>query len=413
MTLNTIVTVGAGQTAAVAARTLRRRGFDGRILLVGEEPYAPYQRPPLSKEFLAGQEDRESLMLLPDAWREKQNVELLTGTAVTRIDATGGSVELSDGRSIAADAVLVATGGRPRTMPVTGPAPERVHYLRTIDDAERLAAQLRPGVGLVLIGGGFVGLEIAATARTLGGEVTVLEADAVPLARILGPEMGEVCTRLQRDNGVTVRGGVRVDSVTTRTEDVLIALAGGEVIQADVVVVGIGIVPNVEVAQSSGLAVDGGILVDAQGRTSIPHVYAAGDVAARFSDAAGRHVRVEHFDNASKQGAATANLMLGRVGVVDPAHWFWSDQFGKNLQFAGTASYTDLIFRGSAEGGEFTAFYLDSGVVRGAFALDRGEEISAARELIGRSIDPSRLADEDLDLFDLMDEDDEELVTLS
>ncbi|MFF2110569.1 NAD(P)/FAD-dependent oxidoreductase [Rhodococcus koreensis] len=413
MTLNTIVTIGAGQTAAVAARTLRRRGFDGRILLVGDEPHAPYQRPPLSKEFLAGQEDRESLMLLPDAWRDQQNVELLTGTTVTRIDASGGSVELSDGRSIAADAVLVATGGRPRTMPVTGPAPERVHYLRTIDDAERLAAQLRPGVRLVLIGGGFVGLEIAATARTLGAEVTVLEADAVPLARILGPEMGDICTRLQRENGVTVRGGVRVDAVTTRPDGVLIALEGGDVIEADVVVVGIGIVPNVEVAQASGLAVDGGILVDAQGRTSVPRVYAAGDVAARFSDAAGRHVRVEHFDNASKQGAATANLMLGRVGAVDPAHWFWSDQFGKNIQFTGAATYTDLVFRGDADSGEFTAFYLDRGVVRGAFTLDRGEEIGAARELIGRAIAPARLADESVDLFDLMDEDDEELVTVS
>ncbi len=244
MTLNTIVTIGAGQTAAVAARTLRRRGFDGRILLVGDEPHAPYQRPPLSKEFLAGQEDRESLMLLPDAWREKQNVELLTGTTVTRIDPSGGSVDLSDGRSIAADAVLVATGGRPRTMPVNGPASERVHYLRTIDDAERLAAHLRPGIGLVLIGGGFVGLEIAATAQALGAEVTVLEADAVPLARILGAEMGDVCTRLQRENGVTVRAGVRVDTVTTRSDGVLIALQGGEVLQADVVVVGIGIVPQ-------------------------------------------------------------------------------------------------------------------------------------------------------------------------
>jgi 3-phenylpropionate/trans-cinnamate dioxygenase ferredoxin reductase subunit len=413
MTPNTIVTIGAGQTAAVAARTLRRRGFDGRILLIGDEPHAPYQRPPLSKEFLAGQEDRESLMLLPAAWREKENVELLTGTTVSRIAPSSAAVELSDGRSISADAVLIATGGRPRTMPVSGPAPERVHYLRTIDDAERLAAQLRPGAKLVLIGGGFVGLEIAATARTLGAEVTVLEADPVPLARILGSEIGEVCTRLQRGNGVDVRCGVRVATVTTRSDDVLIALDGEKVVQADVVVVGIGIVPNVEVAQASGLDVDGGILVDAQGRTSVPHVYAAGDVAARFSDAAGRHVRVEHFDNASKQGAATANLILGRVGVVDPAHWFWSDQFGKNLQFVGVARYTDLVFRGSTDDGEFTAFYLDDGVVRGAFTLDRGEEISAARELIGRSIAPARLADEGVDLFDLMDEDDEELVTVS
>ncbi|MEV0947402.1 FAD-dependent oxidoreductase [Rhodococcus sp. NPDC049939] len=410
MTLNTIITVGAGQTAAVAARTLRRRGFDGEIILIGDEPHAPYQRPPLSKEFLAGEADPESLMLLPEAWRQKQEVELLTGAAVNRIDSNAAAVELSDGRSVAADAVLIATGGRPRTMPVTGSSPERVHYLRTMDDAERLAAQLRPSTRLVLIGGGFVGLEIASTAKALGAEVTVLEADEVPLARILGPEMGDVCTRMQLDNGVAVRGGVRVGAVATRPDDVLVTLDSGDVISAEVVVVGIGIIPNDEVARASGLDVGDGILVNAQGQTAIPQVFAAGDVAARFSDSAGRHVRVEHFDNASKQGAATANLMLGRVGVVDSAHWFWSDQFGKNLQFVGSARYTELALRGSVEGGEFTAFYLDNGIVRGAFALDRGEDIGAARELIGTSIEPARLADESTDLYDLLDED-EELVT--
>ncbi|AOW93631.1 pyridine nucleotide-disulfide oxidoreductase [Rhodococcus sp. WMMA185] len=411
MTLNTIATIGAGQTAAVAARTLRRRGFDGKIVLIGDEPHAPYQRPPLSKEFLAGQEDRESLMLLPEAWREKQDVELLTGTAVTRIDTASAAIELSDGRSVSADAVLIATGGRPRTMPVTGPSPERVHYLRTIDDAERLAAQLRPGVRLTLIGGGFVGLEIAATAKGLGAEVTVLEADQVPLARILGSEVGEVCTRMHLDNGVAIRGGVRVATVATRPDDVLITLDNGEVIGTDVVVVGIGIVPNDEVAQASGLAVEGGILVNAHGQTAVPHIYAAGDVAARFSESAGRHVRVEHFDNASKQAAAAANSMLGRAGAVDAAHWFWSDQFGKNLQLVGSARYTELVLRGSAEDGEFTAFYLDDGIVRGAFALDRGEDIGVARELIGRAIGPARLADEEVDLYDLLDED-EEMVTV-
>ncbi|WP_063130891.1 NAD(P)/FAD-dependent oxidoreductase [Nocardia fusca] len=404
MTLDTIVTVGAGQTAAVAARTLRRRGFEGRILLVGDEPHPPYQRPPLSKEFLAGQQDRDSLLLLPEQWREEQSVELLTGAAATRIDAGTGSVELADGRRLAADAVLVATGGRPRTLPVRGPEPDRVHYLRTIDDAEGLATRLHPGARLVMIGGGLIGFEIASTAQTLGVEVTVVEADPLPLARIFGAEIAEICACTAQASGVTLRCGVPIDSVAAGRGEVVVTLADGATVAADIAVVGIGIVPNTEIARTSGLAVDGGILVDAQGRTSLPQVYAAGDVAARFSDAAGTHLRVEHFDNANKQGMATANRMLGRTGVVDTPHWFWSDQFGANLQFTGSARYSQLIFRGSADAGEFTAFYLDNGVVRGAFARDRGGEIGAARELIGRAVPPARLADESTDLFDLMDE---------
>lgn len=406
-TLDTIVSIGAGQTAAVAARTLRRRGFDGRIVLIGDENHAPYQRPPLSKEFLAGTESLDSLMLLPPSWREKNHVELLTGTAASRIDTGAGVVELADGRTIAADAVLIATGGRPRTMAVTGPAPERTHYLRTIDDAQRLSTHLRPGTHVALIGGGFVGLEIASTARSLGCEVTVIERAPIPLAHIVGAEMGAVCTRLQRDNGVHVVTGVDVTAVHTEQSEVRISLSSGEIVSADVVVIGIGIEPNVEIARASGLAVDNGIVVDVQGRTATPNVFAAGDVASRYSDRAGRHMRVEHFDNASRQGAATANLMLGREGVNDAPHWFWSDQFGVNLQFTGRAEHTEIVTRGNVHDGEFTAFYLDDGIVCGAFALDRGDDIGAARELIGKQCSADRLRDIDIDLFDLLD--DEEL----
>lgn len=406
---NTIVTIGAGQTAAVAARTLRRRGFDGRIVLIGDETHAPYLRPPLSKEFLAGQCDAESLMLLPEAWREKNDIELVTGTAAARIDSAAGTVELTSGRVIAADSVLIATGGRPRTMAVEGTEPERVHYLRTIDDAQRLAENLRPGTRLTLIGGGFIGLEIASTAVQLGAAVTVLEAGPLPLARLLGDRIAQVCADLQRSNGIDVRTSATVENIVTDATGVRVRLTGGEVISSDLAVIGIGIEPNTAVAEASGLTVQQGIVVDAQGRTTIPSIYAAGDVAARFSDRAGRHLRVEHFDNASKQGAATANAMLGRLGVVDPAHWFWSDQFGVNVQFTGTPEHTELVVRGDLDDGEFTAFYLDNGILRGACAFDRGEDIGAARELIGRAVDPAALADPDIELFDLM-VDDEEMV---
>ena len=337
MTTKTFVTVGAGQTAAVAARTLRRRGFDGRIVLIGDEPYAPYQRPPLSKEFLSGADSFESLLLLPETWLADNDVEIITGTEVTRVDPGTRAVELAGATPIAADAVLFATGGRPRTLPVPGPRPDLVHYLRTVDDAQGLQRTLAPGRRLVLIGAGFIGLEIAATASILGVDVVVLEAADVPLSGVVGAQLGEVCARLHRDNGVDIRTGTAVSGLRTTDTGVVIDLADSSSLEADAVVVGIGITPNVAVAAASGLAVDDGIVVDAKGRTSIPNVYAAGDVARRYSERAAGHVRVEHFDNANKQGVAVANAMLGRDAVSDEASWFWSDQYGHNIQSLGAA----------------------------------------------------------------------------
>jgi 3-phenylpropionate/trans-cinnamate dioxygenase ferredoxin reductase subunit len=399
MTGRTFVTVGAGQTAAVAARTLRRRGFEGRIVLIGDEPYAPYQRPPLSKEFLSGTDTLDSLMLLPEAWLAKNDVEIITGAEVMRVDPVSRSVELDGRPPILADAVLFATGGRPRTLPVPGPRPDLVHYLRTIEDAQRLRAALRPGQRVVLVGAGFIGLEIASTAIALGVEVTVLEAAEVPLGRIVGPSIGAVVAGLHREAGVDVRAGTVVSALRTTKGGVVVEFEDAPALAADLVVVGIGITPNVAIAAASGVHVDDGIVVDAQGRTSIPNVYAAGDVARRYSDRVGRHVRVEHFDNANKQGAAAANAMLGRDAVSDEPNWFWSDQFGRNIQFVGTASTTgEVVIRGDLEGLDFTAFYLDGGIVSGAFTMDRGEDVMATRELLGRGVDTAMLVDESTDL---------------
>jgi 3-phenylpropionate/trans-cinnamate dioxygenase ferredoxin reductase component len=402
MTHRTFVTVGAGQAAAVAARTLRRRGFDGRIVLIGDEPNAPYQRPPLSKEFLSGADTLDSLMLLPPAWLDKNDVEIITGAEVMRVDPASRCVDLDGHPSILADAVLFATGGRPRTLPVPGPRPEAVHYLRTIEDSQRLRAALTPGKRLVLVGAGFIGLEIASTAIALGVDVTVLEAEAVPLGRIVGPAMGAVVAGLHRDNGVDLRTDAAVSALRTTDGGVVVEFEDVPPLAADLAVVGIGITPNVAVAAASGLRVDDGIVVDAQGRTSISNVYAAGDVARRYSGRAGRHVRVEHFDNANKQGVAVANAMLGRDAVSDEPNWFWSDQYGRNIQLVGTAA-GEVVVRGDPRELDFTAFYLDGGTVCGAFTMDRGEDVMATRELLGRGVEGAMLADEDTDLWDLAD----------
>lgn len=401
MTPRTIVTVGAGQAAAVAARNLRRQGFDGRIVLIGDEPHAPYQRPPLSKEFLAGTDSESALWILRPSWIADNDVEILTGTRVLRVHPDTRTVALDGGSGIEADAVLFATGGAARTMTVPGPRPDLVHYLRTLDDALRLAPALQPGKRLAVIGAGFIGLEIAATAAAAGMAVTVFDSVPVPLARVLGSAMGQAVSRLHREHGVDLRTGVQLAGVRTSADGVLIDVLGAaEPFEADAVVIGIGITPNTAAAEASGLRVQDGIVVDAAGRSSIPNIYAAGDVARRYSARAGCHIRPEHFDNASRQGVAVSHAMLGRDAPSDDAPWFWSDQHGRNLQFVGTATGEPVI-RGDIGALDFTGFYLEGATVRGAFAIDRGEDIMAARELLGREVDVAALRDEDADLWDL------------
>ncbi|MGN5236479.1 MULTISPECIES: FAD-dependent oxidoreductase [unclassified Rhodococcus (in: high G+C Gram-positive bacteria)] len=404
MTVRTVVTIGAGQVAAVAARTLRRRGFDGRIILLGDEPHAPYQRPPLSKEFLAGREGAEPLSLLTPKWLDANDIDIRTGITVRRVDTASSTIEF-DGGTLTADAVLLATGGRPRRIAATGPRPDLVHYLRTLDDAVALAPRLTPGRTLAVVGGGFIGLEIAATASSLGVNVTVIEQAENLLGSILGVRAGNHCADLHRRNGVDLRTGTGVAALDTSDRGVRITTTTGDTIEADAVVVGIGIVANVEVAAASGLAVDGGIVVDAVGRTSVPNIYAAGDVASRHSPRAGRHIRVEHFDNANRQAGVVADTIVGRNSLSDDPHWFWSDQYDTNIQFVGNASgATRLVVRGDIDTGEFTLFYLSDEVLTAAFAMDRGEDIMAARELVGERVDAALLADEDTDLWEMHEE---------
>ncbi len=406
MSITSVAIVGTGHASTVTARTLRRRGFDGAITLFGDEPHAPYQRPPLSKEFLAGTADDASLALLTPKVIADNDITIRTGTRVESIDPSTRTLSLAGGETLTADAVVLATGGRPRQLPgfALGSSP-RVHYLRTFDDAVRLRDRLRAGTRLAVIGGGFIGLEIAATARGFGLDVTLIEAGRQILEPRLGAQIAGLCADLHRGKGVDLRCGVSVESVTHGPSGLRLSLSDGTVLDVDDVVIGIGIEPSTELAVAAGLHVDNGIVVDTVGRTSQPGIYAVGDVAARYSEAAGRHTRVEHVDNANRQGAVVARAILGEEKPDDSAHWFWSDQYEFNIQFTGNHhGADDLVFRGSVDDGEFAAFYLCDGHLTAAFAIDRGEDIMAAREMLGRPFDRAMLADEDLDLWELGEE---------
>jgi 3-phenylpropionate/trans-cinnamate dioxygenase ferredoxin reductase subunit len=391
----TFVIVGAGMTAASAAEALRQAEFDGRILIVGREPHLPYERPPLSKEYLRGEQGVDDLPVRGEDWYEEQEVEVRIGTEVTALDPDGPSVELADGERIDADAILLATGGTPRRMP--GPSSDRVLYLRTIEDCDRIRELMVSG-RLVVVGAGFIGAEVAASARSRGVEVTLLERNGVPLNRALGEEIGQLYGAIHRDHGVDLRTGAMVEGIEETDGGVVVGLGEGEFIEADAVLVGVGIGPNTELAEAAGLDVDNGVLVDERCMTSADGVFAAGDMANHLHPLFGR-LRVEHFDNAIKMGAAAARSMLGSEEAFDDPHWFWSDQYDVNLQYAGFAKqWDDVVIRGSTEDREFVAFYMHEGMLLAALGMNRGRDVRRAMKIIGSHPDPARLRDEETDL---------------
>jgi 3-phenylpropionate/trans-cinnamate dioxygenase ferredoxin reductase component len=392
----TFVVVGAGMCGGAAVQELREQGFDGRIVLVGEEPHLPYERPPLSKEYLRSEQERGTLFLRGEDWYREQEVDVRSGVSANSLDPDGPSVDLSDGERIDADAVLVATGGRPRKMP--GTSSDRALYLRTIEDSDRIREAMGAG-RLVVVGAGFIGAEVAASARVKGLEVTVLEMAPVPLVRALGEEMGRLYGQIHRDHGVDLRTEEGVEAIEETGGGVVVRTSKGDAIEADAVVVGIGIQPNAELAEAAGLEIDNGVLVDERCRTSAEGVFAAGDVANHQHPLFGRRIRVEHFDNALKMGAAAARSMLGEEAPFDDPHWFWSDQYDVNLQYAGFASEWDrIVTRGSLEDRAGVAFYLNEGVLLAALGLNRGKDVRRSMKLIGSRPDPASLQDEDVDL---------------
>jgi 3-phenylpropionate/trans-cinnamate dioxygenase ferredoxin reductase subunit len=361
----TYVIVGAGQAGAKAAEALRAEGFAGPVVLLGAETERPYERPPLSKGYLLGQAERDSIYVHSADWYDEQDVDLRLGAAVTAIDPAAHEVSLAAGGRVGYAKLLLATGSAPRRLTVPGADLEGLLYLRTVGDSDRLRAAVAAAGNVVVIGGGWIGLEAAAAARTAGAKVTVLEAAELPLLRVLGREVAEVFAGLHRDHGVDLRTGVQVSEITGADGRVTgVALADGRVIAADVVVAGVGITPNVELAVAAGLGVANGIQVSAALRSIDPDIYAAGDVASAFHPLLKRHIRVEHWSNALHQPQAAARAMLGQAVSYDRLPYFFTDQYDLGMEYTGYVEpghYDEVVFRGDVARREFIAFWLGSG----------------------------------------------------
>ena len=392
--------VGASLTAATAAATLRGSGFDGRLIMLGDEPHAPYERPGLSKAYLRGEEPAEELFVRPDAWWDEQGIELRLGTTARRVDPRDGIVTLADGENLPFDAALVATGVRNRELDVPGADLDGVLQLRRIPDADAIRDRARGASRAVVVGMGFVGAEVAASLRKLGIEVTIVEIFETALFRVLGTRIGTVLERTHRDHGVEIffednverfEGSGRVERVITQR---------GRSIDCDLVVVGIGTEPNVEVMAGEAMHELGGIGVDAGLRTAFPNVFAAGDVATHDHPAFGT-IRVEHFDNAIKMGEHVAGAMLGSGAPFDEPHWFWSDQYDSEIQMGGVRLTDDMVLRGSLDERRFCAFFLDpTGVLRACVSIDWPRDVRRSLPLIRREVAPDRalLSDPAIDL---------------
>jgi NADPH-dependent 2,4-dienoyl-CoA reductase/sulfur reductase-like enzyme len=400
---SSIVIIGAGQAGGRAAEALRGAGYRGRLAIVGDETMLPYERPPLSKDLLAGRSSCDALLVRDTDYYGAQHIDLHLGQPAVAIDREAARVALADGTRLAYDGLLLADGARPRQLAFAPPG-ERIHYLRTTEDCFRLRAALSGHASLAVIGAGFIGLEVAATARGLGCPVTVLELASAPLMRAVLPEIGGFFAGLHRGHGVDLRTGISVVGVESTNRGVRIR-TGDETVTADQLVVGIGIVPNVELAAAAGLAIEDGILVDEYGRTSDPAIFAAGDVARRYSPRYGRHIRFESWHNAQNSAIAAARNMVGADAPYDEVPWFWSDQYDVNFQSAGaTQGDGEAIRRPGGSGNAFALFLAEEGRLVGVQAVNFQRDMRWARKLIelGASVPLERLADPAVKLADLM-----------
>jgi 3-phenylpropionate/trans-cinnamate dioxygenase ferredoxin reductase subunit len=407
-----IVIVGGGLAGGNAAVAIREEGFDGRIVLVGDEPGVPFGRPPLSKTFLRSEEDLDGWFVKPPAWYDEHHVELRTESRVRAIDAVAHTVRLATGDVIAYQRLLVATGGRNRTVQVPGSDLEGVHQLRTVSQCEAIKREASPDRRAVVVGMGFIGCEVAASLTQLGVRVTAIEPTPVPLARVLGEEVGAAMASIHRDKGVELRNGESLAGFEGNGHVEAVVTDGGERIACDFAVVGIGIEPVVPQFEGTAPEQSNGLLVDELCRTSLPDVYAAGDVANLQHPLFGR-ARVEHYNNAEKQGRAAGQSMLGSTTPYDYVYTFWSDQYEHKLEYAGyTTEWDEFAVRGDLEARRLIGFYLLGGQLRAAVGLDRGgdpeldedSEMAAAARLIGQRAkpQPSQLADENVDLWSLV-----------
>lgn len=398
----TILIVGAGLAGAKAAEALRKDGFDGKVVLFGSEAYRPYLRPPLSKEYLRGEDQLDKVFVHPEGWYAEQQVELEISTTVDAIDPAGRAVVLGDGRRVGFDRLLLATGSEPRRLLVPGADLAGIRFLRTIDDSEALREGAAKSGRVVVIGQGWIGAEVAASMRQLGRDVTYVIAASVPLERVLGPEVGAIYREVHAGHGVRIVANQRVVAFHGSNGSVdAVETADGTRIDADLVVVGIGATPRTALAEAAGLAVEDGILVDEHLETSVPGIFAAGDIANAEHPLLGRRLRVAHWDNARRQGAAAARNMLGHDEPYERVPYFYSDQFELSMEYAGYPSSWDrLVFRGDVAGRAFIAFWLSEGRVIAGMNVNVHKVNAAVSKLVasGAVVDVARLANPDVPL---------------
>jgi 3-phenylpropionate/trans-cinnamate dioxygenase ferredoxin reductase subunit len=408
--MTTIAIVGASLAGAKAAEGLRDNGFTGRIVLIGEETERPYERPPLSKGYLLGNEPRDKAFVHDAEWYSAHDVELLLGVRATDLDPVSHTLTLDGYEPLRYDKLLLATGSRVRRLDVPGTDLSGVRYLRTLPEADALIDHLRSASSVVVVGAGWIGLETAAAARTHGATVTVVELDSAPLRQVLGDEVAAVFADLHREQGVAFRFGTGVREIRGLGGQVRsVVLTDGTELPAEVVIVAIGIEPAVELAVAGGLAVENGIAVDAGLRTSDPDIYACGDVASVEHPVIGRRIRVEHWSNALNGGKAAALALLGQPLTYDRVPYFFTDQYDLGMEYAGFVSrdgYDSVVFRGDPEGGEFIAFWLSGGRVLAGMNVNVWDVQDQIQALVragyaGKAVDVARLTDPGVPLGDL------------
>jgi 3-phenylpropionate/trans-cinnamate dioxygenase ferredoxin reductase subunit len=395
------VIVGASLAGAKAAQELRERGFDGEIVLIGSDPERPYERPPLSKDYLRGESEREKTFVHAEDYYAQQQIELITGHEATRLDVRAAQVTLDDGRAVHYDKLLLSTGAVPRRMSVPGADLEGIHYLRTLADSEALRKALDAGGRIAVVGAGWIGSEVAASARQKGLDVTLIDPLALPNERIFGPEIGSVYRDVHARHGVELALGEGVEAFEGHGRVSGVRTSRGRTIECDLAVVGIGVIPSVELARDAGLEVENGVVVDAKLQSSAPNVFAAGDVANAWHPHFGRRIRVEHWANALNQGPAAARSMLGEHVSYERIPYFFSDQYEIGMEYSGFATdWDEVVFRGDRDGGEFVAFWLKDDRVLAGMNVNVWDVNAHVQALIraGRPVDAAALRDPDTPL---------------
>lgn len=401
----TFIVIGAGQAGGRAVEAMRACGFTGRILLLGAESHLPYERPPLSKKLLTGEVGQQTTYLHDQAFYDDQGIELRLGTNAVAIDRKARTLELASGETLHYDKLLLTTGARVRKLSIPGATLPGVHYLRDMDDCLAIRERLSQNARLVVVGGGFIGLEAASAARARGCAVTILEAADLVLNRVAAPEIGRFYEELHRANGVDIRTRVKVVEFTGDGRIEAVVCEGGVICPADFVIVGIGVEAETGLASDAGLDVDNGIVVDHHGRSSDDRIFAAGDVTNHPNEALGRRLRLESWQNAQNQAIAVARVMCGGSEPYRELPWFWSDQYGLNLQMVGLpGDWDQIVMRGDMAAHKFTAFYLRDRLVIGANAVNSPRDLRYARMFMeqGARPDPAALADPNIPLKSLL-----------